>query len=35
MNFLLNNYEMEHALSIDDAIDDMIIVSRSNGGNIQ
>jgi len=35
INFLLNNYEIEHTLSIDEAVDDMVIVSRNNGGTIQ
>jgi hypothetical protein len=34
INFLLNNYEIEHTLSIDDAVEDMVIISRNNGGNI-
>lgn len=32
INFLKENYEIEHTLSIDDAIDDMTIVCRKNGG---
>jgi len=32
---LLNNYEIEHTLSIDEAVDDMIIVSKNNGGTKQ
>lgn len=35
INFLLNNYEIEHTLSIDEAVDDMVIVSKNNGGTIQ
>lgn len=35
INFLLDNYEIEHTLSIDDAVDDMIMVSKNNGGTIQ
>ena len=34
INFLINNYEIEHTLSIDDAVDDMVIVSKNNGGTI-
>ncbi|MBW6411658.1 DUF3791 domain-containing protein [Clostridium sp. YB-6] len=34
IKFLLENYEIEHTLSIDDAIDDMIIIARKNGGNL-
>ncbi|MCB2340317.1 DUF3791 domain-containing protein [Clostridium estertheticum] len=35
INFLMNNYEIEHTLSIDEAVDDMVIVSKNNGGTIQ
>jgi hypothetical protein len=35
INFLLDNYEIEHTLSIDDAVDDMVIVSNNNGGTMQ
>ena len=35
INFLLNNYEIEHTLSIDDAVDDIVIVAKNNGGNVQ
>ena len=35
INFLLYNYEIEHTLSIDEAVDDMVIVSKNNGGTIQ
>lgn len=34
INFLLENYEIEHTLSIDDAIEDMAIIARKNGGNL-
>jgi len=34
ISFLINNYEIEHTLSIDDAIDDIVIVSKNNGGTI-
>lgn len=34
IKFLKDNYEIEHALSIEDAIDDMILVARNNGGNL-
>lgn len=34
INFLLNNYEIEHTLNIDDAIDDIVIVAKNNGGII-
>ncbi|AVP62894.1 hypothetical protein C3B64_00935 [Clostridium botulinum] len=32
LNFLIENYEIEHTLSIEDAIEDMILVSKNNGG---
>lgn len=35
INFLLNNYEIEHTLSIDDAVDDIVIVAKNNGGTMQ
>lgn len=34
IKFLLENYEVEHTLSIDDAIEDMAIIARKNGGNL-
>ena len=34
IKFLLENYEIEHTLSIDDAIEDMAIIARKNGGNL-
>lgn len=34
INFLMNNYEIEHTLSIEDAIDDIVMVSKNNGGTI-
>lgn len=35
IKFLLDNYEIEHTLSLDDAIEDMIMVSKNNGGYMQ
>ncbi|MBO6258771.1 MAG: DUF3791 domain-containing protein [Succinivibrio sp.] len=32
LEFLKEHYDIEHTLSIDDAIDDLIIVCRNNGG---
>lgn len=32
INFLLDIYEIEHTLSIDDAIEDMAMIARNNGG---
>lgn len=32
INFLNENYEIEHTLSIDDAVDDMVTVCKNNGG---
>lgn len=34
INFLIDNYEIEHTLSIEDAIDDITIVARNNGGTL-
>ena len=35
INFLLNNYEIENTLSIDDAIDHIFIVAKNNRGTVQ
>lgn len=32
IKFIKENYEIEHTLSLDDAIDDMIMVANKNGG---
>lgn len=32
IEFLKENYEIEHTLSLDDALDDMLIICRKNGG---
>lgn len=32
ISFLKDNYEIEHTLSFEDAIDDMILVCAKNGG---
>jgi hypothetical protein len=34
IRFLNENYEIEHTLSIEDAIDDIIIIAKNNGGNL-
>ena len=34
LDFLLRHYDIEHTLSIDDAIDDIIIVCKRNGGTL-
>lgn len=34
IKFLLENYEIEHTLSIDDAIEDMAMIAQKNGGNL-
>ena len=34
ISFLKEHYEAEHLLSIDDAVDDLGIVCRNNGGNL-
>jgi hypothetical protein len=35
IKFLIDNYEIEHTLSLEDAVEDMIMVSRNNGGFMQ
>ena len=32
--FLKEHYEIEHTLSFDDAVDDMMIICRQNGGEL-
>lgn len=32
--FLKENYEIEHTLSLDEAIEDLTIICRNNGGGI-
>jgi len=34
IRFLNENYEIEHTLSIEDAIDDITIIARNNGGSL-
>lgn len=34
IKFIKENYEIEHTLSLDDAIDDMIMVANNNGGKL-
>lgn len=34
IKFLLENYEIEHTLSIDDAIEDMAVIAQKNGGKL-
>ena len=34
LNFLKENYEIEHTLSLDDAIDDLEIICKKNGGEL-
>lgn len=34
ISFLKENYEIEHTLSIEDAIDDMVTVCKKNGGHL-
>ncbi|SFU75246.1 DUF3791 domain-containing protein [Butyrivibrio sp. M55] len=33
IEFIKENYDIEHTLSIDDAVDDLILICRNNGGN--
>lgn len=32
IEFLKENYEIEHTLSLDDALDDMLMICKKNGG---
>mgnify|MGYP003291646886 CR=1 FL=1 len=32
IEFIKENYDIEHTLSLDDALDDMMMVCRNNGG---
>lgn len=32
IEFLKKNYDIEHTLSFDDAVDDLTIICRNNGG---
>lgn len=34
LNFIEEFYDVEHTLSIEDAIEDMTMICRQNGGNI-
>ena len=34
IKFIKENYKIEHTLSLEDAIDDMIIVATNNGGKL-
>jgi hypothetical protein len=34
IKFLIDNYEIEHTLSLEDAIDDMITICKNNGGSL-
>jgi hypothetical protein len=34
IKFLNENYEIEHTLSIDDAIDDIMMIAEKNGGHL-
>jgi hypothetical protein len=34
IRFLNENYAIEHTLSIEDAIDDISIIAKNNGGNL-
>ena len=31
--FLKENYDIEHTLSFDDAVDDLVLICRKNGGS--
>lgn len=34
IEFLKENYEIEHTLSLDDALDDLFIICKNNGGTL-
>ena len=34
IEFLIEFYDVEHTLSIDDALDDMALICRQNGGTL-
>lgn len=34
MEFLKENYDIEHTLSLDEAIDDLLIICEKNGGRM-
>lgn len=34
IKFIKENYEIEHTLSLEDAIEDMLMVANNNGGNL-
>lgn len=34
INFLLECYEAEHTLSIDDAVEDLAVICQNNGGHV-
>jgi len=35
IDFLIDCYEAEHTLSLDDAVNDLTLVCKNNGGSIQ
>jgi len=35
IKFLIDCYEAEHTLSLDDAVEDLTIICKRNGGSIQ
>ena len=35
IEFLVQHYEVEHTLSLDEALDDLEIICRQNGGMLQ
>jgi hypothetical protein len=35
MEFLIDCYEAEHTLSLDNAVDDLTLVCKNNGGTIE
>jgi hypothetical protein len=35
IKFLMDCYDAEHTLSLDDAVEDLTIICKKNGGNIE
>jgi hypothetical protein len=34
INFIIENYEIEHTLGLEDTIDDLSLICRRNGGDL-
>lgn len=35
IEFLKENYDIEHTLSLEDALEDMLLICKKNGGNLE